>query len=1224
VTTDGGANGKGAFYRSTLTGLITILYSFGASTGDAKNPQSGVVEVGSGTFYGTSETGGTVNGGGVYSITADGTESIIHSFGDGSLALDAKYPTSPLTLGADGNLYGDTSSYVTSLNGTSTVIETSAIYKMTPEGAVAVIYRFPLMSTDVICSVANLLPLKLGADGNLYGAGMSEDGSLGNVFRISPSGTYTDVYDFTNTNTDCVGLYIDAANNIFGTTLDGGDNNFGTLFSITSSGVGSVVYSFGKGGVMTDGVSPWGDLTLGPNGMLLGETTSGGPRDLNRGFGFGVLYEYSLPLPSYAAAPVIWPAGGTFTTTQQVILTEPTPGSTIYYTVDGDVPVVGNGDTLEYTGPFNVTQSSVVQAIAVFSPADSSLNSLVSSASFFIGATIPAPTITPGSSVFVTSESVTLSDVNTAASIYYTTDGTTPTKSSTLYTGPITVLGTEKIQAIAAEDNYLTSPIASASFTQGTQLPAPTISPNGGLSVTAPTVSFSDSETGATVSYYYTTDGSVPTTNSFLYGAPFSVPSSAKVSVIAVADGWLNSPVSSVVFTLEQAAPAPVFSPSGGSYTSTQQVTITESQPGSTIYYTVDGNVPVVGNSDTFAYTGPINVAQSTTVEAIAVFPAAQSYMNSPSAFSNYVINGTLIPPTIIPGSSVFVSSESVTLSDVTPSASMYYTTDGTTPTTSSTLYTGPIMITETEQIQAIASADNYVTSLPASAQFTLAAQLPTPTISPNGGPSASAPTVSFSDAANGATVSYYYTTDSSVPSTGSTLYTAPFSVPASAKVSVIAVAPGWVNSPVASAVFTVGQAVPTPTFTPAGGQYNVAQSVTLSDALAGALIYYTTDGSAPTSGSQLYSGPITVGAAETINAIGIEAGYNDSQVAAASYTIGKLLAAPTFLPAGGTVAPGTKVTLSCAGGGSIYYTTDGTTPTSASALYTGPISIMQGGTITAIAAGIGCITSSTSSAAFSVIPTVPAPTFSLNSGTFTAAVPLTITDSLPGSTIHYTTDGTVPTSSSAAYTGPITVSGSETVRAIAVANSYENSAVTQASFTINLPVLASYGAGLQLISLPETCSNETLDTVFGYSSVRLAAWNPVSYAYAVTPTAPADSIVAGQGYWVRFPQAVTVYQQGTLAPTDAPYKISIAAGWNLVGDPFTSPVSIENVTIGTSSASFSSASSGSAPVIATTVWGYDSGANNYAQSSTLNPGAGYWVFAYSATTLNIPPPSGS
>jgi hypothetical protein len=254
----------------------------------------------------------------------------------------------------------------------------------------------------------------------------------------------------------------------------------------------------------------------------------------------------------------------------------------------------------------------------------------------------------------------------------------------------------------------------------------------------------------------------------------------------------------------------------------------------------------------------------------------------------------------------------------------------------------------------------------------------------------------------------------------------------------------------------------------------------------------------------------------------------------------------------------------------------------------------------------------------------VPAPTFSLNSGTFTAAVPLTITDSLPGSTIHYTTDGTVPTSSSAAYTGPITVSGSETVRAIAVANSYENSAVTQASFTINLPVLASYGAGLQLISLPETCSNETLDTVFGYSSVRLAAWNPVSYAYAVTPTAPADSIVAGQGYWVRFPQAVTVYQQGTLAPTDAPYKISIAAGWNLVGDPFTSPVSIENVTIGTSSASFSSASSGSAPVIATTVWGYDSGANNYAQSSTLNPGAGYWVFAYSATTLNIPPPSGS
>jgi hypothetical protein len=81
--------------------------------------------------------------------------------------------------------------------------------------------------------------------------------------------------------------------------------------------------------------------------------------------------------------------------------------------------------------------------------------------------------------------------------------------------------------------------------------------------------------------------------------------------------------------------------------------------------------------------------------------------------------------------------------------------------------------------------------------------------------------------------------------------------------------------------------AVATPTFSPAGGQYSSAQTVTISTATSGATIRYTIDGSTPTASSTLYSGPISVPSSRTINAIGLKSGLTNSAVAGATYTIG-------------------------------------------------------------------------------------------------------------------------------------------------------------------------------------------------------------------------------------------------------------------------------------------------------------------------------------------------
>jgi LysM repeat protein len=155
-----------------------------------------------------------------------------------------------------------------------------------------------------------------------------------------------------------------------------------------------------------------------------------------------------------------------------------------------------------------------------------------------------------------------------------------------------------------------------------------------------------------------------------------------------------------------------------GTYTSAQTVTISDATSGATIYYTTNGSTPTTSSTK---YTGPITVSSTETLEAIA---AETGYTNSAVASAAYTIN--IAPPTVSmpafsPAGGTYTSAQSVTVSDGTSGATIYYTTDGTTPTTSSTKYIGPMMVSSTETLKAIAVETGYTNSAVASAAYTMA-----------------------------------------------------------------------------------------------------------------------------------------------------------------------------------------------------------------------------------------------------------------------------------------------------------------------------------------------------------------------------------------------------------------------------------------------------------------------------------------------------------------------
>jgi hypothetical protein len=175
----------------------------------------------------------------------------------------------------------------------------------------------------------------------------------------------------------------------------------------------------------------------------------------------------------------------------------------------------------------------------------------------------------------------------------------------------------------------------------------------------------------------------------------------------------------------------------------------------------------------------------------------------------------------------------------------------------------------------------------------------------------------------------------------------------------------------------TTPQTVAKPTATPAGGSYNVEQTVTLATTTSDADIYYTLDGTNPTTTSTKYTNSITIGTNVTLKAIAIKTDMTTSEMLNETYvidTVAQPVAKPTATPAGGNYDTEQTVTLTSAtSDADIYYTLDGTNPTSTSTKYTNSITIGTSVTLKAIAVKTGMVTSEMLSETYSIVTTLAA-----------------------------------------------------------------------------------------------------------------------------------------------------------------------------------------------------------------------------------------------------------
>jgi len=268
----------------------------------------GTTEVGGASFGGLNgcdELGGTIGCGTVFTITPAGELTTLHNFCSKPNCADGEFPQSTLVRIESGTLYGTTFSG----GFTPKCTGCGVVYEITAAGRFTVLYEFCQLAGCADGSAPNGL---IFSNGTLYGT--TESGGAnrkGSVFALTLAGKLTTLYSFCSQASCADGESPSASlirandGNFYGTTLLGGTNNKGTIFEITPAGELTTLHSFCFASDCSGGNFPQAPLMQDTNGKLYGTTMNGGTNDE------GIVFSLSLGLPPFVKTIPTYGATGT-------------------------------------------------------------------------------------------------------------------------------------------------------------------------------------------------------------------------------------------------------------------------------------------------------------------------------------------------------------------------------------------------------------------------------------------------------------------------------------------------------------------------------------------------------------------------------------------------------------------------------------------------------------------------------------------------------------------------------------------------------------------------------------------------------------------------------------------------------------------------------------------------------------------------------------------------
>lgn len=382
----------------------------------------------------------------------------------------------------------------------------------------------------------------------------------------------------------------------------------------------------------------------------------------------------------------------------QLVITPSVSGGTTHYTTDGSDPTA---DSPVYTVPITPDGNCVVKAYT------SHINYFDSPIGEFTidWLKVQRPVYT------FTNPVISFSTETQGAQIRYTLDGSIPSEESTLYSGSLRLTEDCTVVARGFKENYEPSDTISFQYVyRNFMLPTPTAS----FANLRLTLSCSDEE----AQIHYTIDGSEPTASSTLYEAPLALTDDCTVKFIATRENFNDSETGVFEFTK---ADYQVMTPEIVYNQDNHMVTISCGTEGAEIRYTVDGTTPTATTGT--VYTEPFTVIGNRTITAMGF--RSDLFDSHPAAVFPITGNRVATPQASF-------ANRQLTLTPEEEGDQIRYTTDGSEPTASSTLYDSPLALTDDCTVKFIASREHFDDSEPGEYVFVKADhQRNKPTITP-------------------------------------------------------------------------------------------------------------------------------------------------------------------------------------------------------------------------------------------------------------------------------------------------------------------------------------------------------------------------------------------------------------------------------------------------------------------------------------------------------------